>query len=233
MNLMEPFSREELKILTQRQTGLCISVFMPIYRAGADSQQNQIRFKNLLRQAEEKMTVLGLRLSEAKTVLEPAYALVSNVIFWRNQSDGLALFLSPELFRYYCLPTALEESLAVTDRFYIKPLLPVLSLDERFLVLTLSQNQVKLYEGTRQHLREFEVKGIPKNLSEALDYDEPEKQVRFRSGSSGGERGNMVSGHGAEIEDVKENLAKYFRQVDKALHSALKNERLPLILAGV
>jgi hypothetical protein len=37
----------------------------------------------------------------------------------------------------------------VTDRFHIKPLLPLLSGDGRFYVLALSQSEVRLLQGTR------------------------------------------------------------------------------------
>ena len=43
----------------------------------------------------------------------------------------------------------------------------------------------------------------------------------------------MVSGHGAEIDDTKDNLLKYFRLIDRGLHDLLRDERAPLILAGV
>jgi hypothetical protein len=43
----------------------------------------------------------------------------------------------------------------------------------------------------------------------------------------------MMSGGGAELDDAKENISKYFRQIDKGLHDLLKDERVPLVLAGV
>ncbi len=91
---MNAFSQDELKTLMGKHQGLCISIFMPTFRTGAESQQNQIRFRNLLRSAEEKLLAGGLRPQEIKELLEPAQALPGNVLFWRRQSDGLALFLS-------------------------------------------------------------------------------------------------------------------------------------------
>jgi len=43
----------------------------------------------------------------------------------------------------------------------------------------------------------------------------------------------MMSGHGADIEDVKGNLLQYFQRVDKGLHDLLKEGNIPLVLAGV
>lgn len=231
---MKSISKEELKALMSTQNSPCISLFMPTYRAGAEIQQNQIRFRNLLRQAEEELLAMGFRASEVKKLLEPAQGLLGNVIFWRQQSDGLAAFLSVDVFNYYCLPIHFDELLIVAERFHVKPLLPVFSGEGHFFVLTLSQKGSHLYEGTKQSIREIELEAIPKSLAEALQYDDLEKQIRFHRGAArGGERGSMLSGGGAELDDAKENILKYFRQIDKGLHDLLKDEKRPLVLAGV
>jgi hypothetical protein len=217
-----------------KHQGLCISIFMPTFRTGAESQQNQIRFRNLLRMAEEKLLAGGLRPQEIKTLLEPAQALLGNVLFWRKQSDGLALFLSTDFFRSFSLPETFAELITVADYFHIKPLLPLLGGDKRFYILALSQKEIRLLEGTRQNIQEIELESVPESLAEALRYDESGKQVRFRAGmAGGGDHSAMVSGHGAEIDDTKENLLKYFRLIDRGLHDLLRDERTPLILAGV
>jgi hypothetical protein len=231
---MNALSKDEIKTLLGKHQGLCISIFMPTFRTGAESQQNQIRFKNLLRSAEEKLLAAGLRPQEIKTLLEPAQALPGNVPFWRKQSDGLALFLSADFFRSFCLPEAFDEQITVADYFHIKPLLPLFGGDKRFYILALSQNEIRLLEGTGQNIQEIELESVPKSLAEALQIDEFDKQVRFRAGSAGSAAGMaMVSGHGGVAADTKENLLKYFRLIDRGLHDLLKDERAPLILTGV
>jgi Bacterial archaeo-eukaryotic release factor family 7 len=231
---MNALSQDELKTLLGKHQGLCISIFMPTFRTGAESQQNQIRFRNLLRSAEEKLLAGGLRPQEIKTLLEPAQALPGNVLFWRRQSDGLALFISTDLFRCFCLPEAFAELIVVADHFHVKPLLTLLGSDKRFYILALSQKEVRLLEGTGQNIREIELESVPRSLTEALQYDEFGKQVRFRAGTAGGgDRSAMVSGHGAEIDDTKDNLLKYFRLIDRGLHDLLRDEQAPLVLAGV
>jgi len=224
---------EELKTLLGEQQGPCLSLFMPTFRTGTESQQNQIRLKNLLRGAEEKVLAAGLRPQEVKEFLEPALTLTTNVLFWRRQSDGLALFRSRDLFRTFTLPEVFDEALTVAERFHVRPLLPLLQADRRFYILALSQKELRLLEGTCQNVREIEIESVPKSLAEALQYDESEKQVRFRAGSPGGGGMAMVSGHGGVAEDAKDNLLKYFRMIDRALHELIEDERAPLVLAGV
>ncbi|MBI4633519.1 MAG: hypothetical protein HY742_06490 [Deltaproteobacteria bacterium] len=231
---MNALSKDELKNLIKNQKGFCVSLFMPTHRSGAETQQNQIRLKNLLREAEEKLVAGGMRPQEAKALLEQAQGLSGNIPFWRKQSDGLALFLSPEMFGFYCLPATFEKLVVVSNRFHLKPLLPLLGVEKRFYILALSQNNLRFIEGTAQGAREIDLETIPRNLDEALRYDEPEKQIRFHTGKSGnGKRTTMTSGHGSTRDDAKENIFKYFRLIDKGLRNLLRDERAPLVLAGV
>jgi len=231
---MNTLSQDEIKTLLGKHQGLCISLFMPTFRTGAESQQNQIRLRNLLRSAEEKLLAGGLRPQEIKTLLEPAQALPGNVLFWRRQSDGLALFISADRFRCFCLPEAFGELIVVADHFHVKPLLPLLGGDNRFYILALSQKEVRLLEGTGRSVQEIELEAVPKSLADALQIDEFDKQVRFRAGSASSATGMaMVSGHGGVAADTKENLLKYFRLIDRGLHDLLRDERAPLVLAGV
>jgi hypothetical protein len=232
---MVALSRNELTTLMGKHHEPCISIYMPIFRTGAESQQNQIRLKNLLRTAEEKLLLQGLRPQEIKILFEPAQALPGNVLFWRRQSDGLALFISADFFRSFCLPETFTELVTVADTFHVKPLLPLLGNDRRFYILALSQKEIRLLEGTEQSVQEIELESVPGNLAEVLQYDESGKQDRFRARTAvGGDHSAIVSRHGAEeLNDTKDNLLKYFRLIDRGLHELFRDERAPLILAGV
>src|SRR4051794_1801229 len=105
---MSLLSRDEIQTLTQTSGGPCVSIFMPTLRTG-DTQQNPIRFKNLLRSAEERLAGWGLRNGDSDSLLDPARRLVDDRLFWEHQEDGLALFRSPGVFKTYRLPLALRE----------------------------------------------------------------------------------------------------------------------------
>jgi hypothetical protein len=232
MNLL---STDELKGLMQLREGHCVSVFMPTHRRGPEIQQDPIRFKNLLKQAEERLAQNGLRVPEAKEFLEPAQALVQDSQFWSHQSDGLAVFLSAEVFRQYSLPFDFEVLVVVADRFHLKPILPLFSGDGRFYVLALSQNQVRLLQGTRYSIDEVDLNGVPRSLEEALRPDTPEKQIHWPASPQGGagKGGPVFHGHGGGSSDPKDNIFQYLRQVDKGLHDLIGNETAPLVLAAV
>jgi hypothetical protein len=232
---MSLISIDELKTLVERREGVCVSIFMPTHRTSPETKQDPIRFKNLLKEAEKRLITSGLRLSQAKKLLKPAKTLVKDNFFWQHQADGLAVFISPEVLRYFHLPFRFEELLVVTDRFHIKPLLHLFSNDGRFDILALSQNEVRLFQCTRYGITEIEPEGVPRSLKEALKYDEPEKQLQYHTRTPGGtgERAAIFHGHGVGIDDAKDNILRYFRQIDHGLRELLLEERSPVVLAGV
>jgi len=180
----------------------------------------------------------GLGTPETHELLKPAQRLLWDVHFWRHQSDGLAVFLSPGVFRYYCLPFDFEKLVVVSDRFHIKPLLPLLSGDGRFYILALSQNEVRLLQGTRYSVSEVDLKNAPESLAKALRYEDPEKRLQFhtstRTPGGKGQRPAIFHGHGvASADDPKDYILRYFHQVDEGLHDLLRDEQAPLVLAGV
>ncbi len=102
---MDKITREELKELSAHSRELCVSLFMPAFRAGRETEQNPIRFKNLLKEAENRLSASGARPPEIQELLKPARSLVDDPLFWQHQGDGLAVFLSADYFKKYRLPS--------------------------------------------------------------------------------------------------------------------------------
>jgi hypothetical protein len=233
---MSFLSKSEIERLAEKRAEWCVSIFMPTHRAGAEIQQDPIRLKNLLGQAQERLIAAGLRDPEAQALLEPAQDLVPCQEFWRHQSDGLALFLSPSASEFYRLPFDFEALVVAADRFHIKPLLPLLSGDGRFYVLALSQNEIRFLLGTRYSVGQVDLTDVPESLAEVLKWDDPEKRLQWhsRTGNRTNGRAAIFHGHGvASADDPKDYIRRYFRRIDEGLTTVLADEGAPLILAGV
>lgn len=59
--MMNLVSKEELRTLVEKPHEWCVSVYMPTHLAFPENKQDPIRFKNLLREAEERLKAAGLR----------------------------------------------------------------------------------------------------------------------------------------------------------------------------
>jgi hypothetical protein len=210
---------------------------MHTHRVDPGIQQDPIRLKNLLGEAEKRLIDAGMRSPEARSLLEPAHRLLLDGLFWRRQSDGLALFLSFDKFQYYRLPLAFEELVVASQRFHIKPLLPLFSGDGRFYILAISQNRVRFLQGSRYSVGEIDLDDVPTSLAAALRFDDPEKRLQFHTATAapGGHEGRAAAfhGHGVGTNDAKTNILRYFQKVSAGVNDLLREEQAPMVLAGV
>lgn len=235
---MTIFSLDELKNLVQNPEYPCVSLYLPMEKLGGETRQNPIRFKNLIREAENRLDEMGLRHAETVNLLKPAMEL-DNTDFWEIQNQGLVIFSSPNLFRYYCLPISCPQLVVVGKNFHIKPLLNLINNDGKFYILALSQNHVKFYSGTRYKLEEIAVENMPQNLAKTLLEDEFQKGVQHRVGtprsvSYAAQQPGSVHGQGSSDREKHEReILNFCYAVDTALHETLRDEKAPLILAGV
>lgn len=235
---MDILSVDELKALISERADFCVSLFMPVHRTG-ETQQDPIRLKNLLNQAEEKMAAAGGRPAAARALLQPVRDATQKSLFWQGRSDGLAVFASMNTVRWGHLPYRFEERVAVSERFVIKPLLPVVSGGQRFYILAISQNRVRLFLCTRYTTGEVDLSQyVPTSRDDALRYDEFQKVAQYFTGAAATGGGSAIQFQGQAVGDtVKDSILRYFREVDKGLHRLLvetfKDERAPLVFAGV
>lgn len=231
---MDLLTMKELEPLLEGNEEWLVSLYMPTHRGGAEIQQDPIRWKNLLRTAEERLEKKGMRPADIKECLKTAWQYHQDPLFWQNQSDGLAAFLGAGESRFYRLPVTFEELAVVSDRFHLKPLLPYFARDGRFYILALSQKQVRLLEGTRFTVEEVNLEDMPQSVAEALNLDVVQGHLQYHTGTSsvGGERAAMYHGHNPQ-DDEKDRIQKWFHQIDGELSGILKGRKVPLVLAGV
>ena len=235
---MDILKQTDLKALIDTSAERCVSIYLPTHKFGREQQQDPIRFKNLLTEAEEKLLESGLRRPDVLALLQPASTLLDDEHFWQHQSDGLAVFLSPDSAYIYRLPSEFEALTIIADNFHIKPLLPLLVENGQFYMLALSLNKVRLFLSTRETVTQVELPDMPTSLQEALVMDDPEKHLDFHTGtksaSASGDRPAMFHGQGVQADEQdKENILRYFKMVDNALSELLDGISIPMVLAGV
>jgi hypothetical protein len=239
---MDLFNREELRRLAQMQDDVCISIYMPTHRFESDWSQNPTRFKNLIRDARDDLREIGYRDDEIDEFFADAQRQADDSAFWRNVSDGLAIFITSDSTEFFRLPLSFDELAVVGERFHLKPLFPLIATNNRFYLLALSQNDVRLYQGTHQAISEVESAEIPSDIVEAiLQYEDPEKQIQFHTSnrSGGGSSGRSdAEFHGQGTSDdlsaePQSELKRFFRKIDDSVTDYLNGEDAPLVLAGV
>ncbi len=213
----------------------CITIIIPTSRAGeeVDSRQLQKRYKNSLKELRNICAEKGLKNKEIVRYLEPLESLLEDVHFWRNQSDGLAVFMHDDIMECFTLPGEYNETIYLADHFYLVPIIPLFNDDGIFYLLSLSLRNVKFFEGSRHDITEIMIDDlVPGRLEDAVGYDYEERSLQHRSGQEG-DGTAMYHGQGSGKDDKKDEIKKFFRAVDKGLMNILNEEDAPLVLACV
>jgi hypothetical protein len=224
--------------LAEQQADPSISIYLPTTSAPDQQDENRIRLKNLV--AEGLKTLVeehGWRRVAAEEIMAPTQRLIANGRFWlATNAPGLAIFLTADKQTLYRLPIPFAERVLVSDRFYLKPLLPLLARNGRFYILALSLGNIQLFEATQYGIGELSLsEEVPRNIDEALQWDDPEKQLQWHTSTdSGADRPAAFHGHGATGEETKkEDILRYCHKVAAALKPILQEDDAPLILAAL
>jgi hypothetical protein len=226
---------EQLLALAKVHDKDCVSIYIPTERAGesVDSGEGQLRLKNSLKEVKNILNEEGRSENEKKAILDPVEALLDNLQFWRNQSDGLAIFAKKDDMHVFTLPVSFNERIYVRDHYYLLPVMPYFNDDGVFYLLSLGMQHVHLYECSRHFIEEILVDDLtPGRLEDVVGYDFEQKSLQHRSGQEGENRA-MFHGHGAGKDDKAIEKEKFFRAVDAGVIQVLNGEKAPLVLACV
>jgi hypothetical protein len=232
---MDIVTKADLTLLARReQPGTHLSLFLPTHRLGSEDRTDPLRWKNLLTNVETALADQGMRRNAITELLAPAWAFHGDTLAWQYMSDGLAMFLRPGWHRSYRVPVTLPELATVGERFVTGPLMRVLTNDRHFLLLAISQRDVRLLEGSMQHVEELELRDVPRDLRDIIEEQEPRSDAMARP-LAGGRGGRAVFyGHGAaDGEFKKEEVTRFLRRVADGLGDYLRGESLPMVLVGL
>jgi hypothetical protein len=208
------FDKKEFHQLADKQETGCVSIYMPTQRAGkeVDEGQGQLILKNCLQEISAQLSEQKHSEAEVEELLRPAKLLLDDVHFWRNQSDGLAIFLCKGEMQYYTLPLQFKTYTYTSNHFYLKPLIPFFNGDGHFYLLKLSQHEVVFFEASRYAITEIVITDlVPDNITELIDLD----SRHYSSGK----------------DDYDKNLEKFFRAIDDGLMNLISDKEAPLVLA--
>lgn len=228
-------TNEELAKLLSGNEPPCLSLYQPTHRRHPENQQDPIRFRNLVKELEASLRQ-RYPTAETRPLLGSFEALAHDAEFWNHTLDGLAVLGGPGTFRVLRIPQSVVELVVVADSFHTKPLRRFLQSVDRYQVLGLNLDKIRLFEGNRHALDEVElVAGVPRTIGDALggELTEPHQTVASYGGV-GGASNRMHHGHGGKADESDIDAERFFRAVDRAvLAHYTKPSGLPLILAAL
>ncbi|MDZ7640311.1 MAG: hypothetical protein U5J83_18990 [Bryobacterales bacterium] len=224
---------QDISLLLENRKGPCISLYQPTHRHYPGNAQDPIRFKNLLRTVEEALGREGSAKSSLE-LMQPLRELADNDRFWNHTTEGLTILCAPGFFKMFQLQRPVPELAIVSDSFHIKPLLRILQTKDRYQVLSLSRQKIRLFEGNRDALDEVELgEGMPATITEALGAELTDSHLTVASYGGIGPGAQKVHAHGSRKEEREVDTERFMREVDRAIAEHYsKPSGLPLMLAA-
>lgn len=210
---MTRFTRHDFLQLTAPVEGPCVSLYCPLERTGRTSPQDNIRMKNLLSEAESRLSKVGMRAATARDLVQKVRSRLDELDLWTSPGQTAAVFFSPADIRAYRIPHSTAESLAVGNRFRVRPLLDELETDEPLYVLLLGRRNVGLYRVADRKVDQVDVPNLPRDQEETLNYDEAERAAQVHSAARGlpGKQAAVFHGQGGLPEKAKQDLEIFLR----------------------
>ena len=227
-------SKKELERLLGTSEPYCISIFIPTHPHGEDVLQGRDAqaFEVQLREIRKELESHSLSDKDIESRLHPLETLRGDSDFWREQTEGLAVFASSDLLKIIKLPMSVKPLHRLSSAFYLLPLVAVLKESQEFYVLSLELERIRLFKGKGESIMEIPLKDrIPERMEDRVGYDYEEKGLQFRSQHQAHEAAGY-HGHAEADRDRKNEIKRFFRDVDKGIRPILQEEPAPLVLAS-
>lgn len=153
--------KNQLLKLANEKSSLCVTIAFNTHRTSPDNQQDPIKLKNLVKEAEERI-LNEFDKREVASVLEKLNQLPDELEVNKNL-ESLHIYLSENTFEFIrtTWPVA-KEGVWIDDTFAIRPLIKAMNRNKEYLILYLTQKGVHLYEALNDAIvREIENDDFP------------------------------------------------------------------------
>src|SRR5215813_3939655 len=165
---------DDLKALAG-SSGPCISVTQSI----PNPLEIRARCKNMVRALQKEMTE---RHPEHAALLNPIQDLAVTLETNREWANTLMILRSPSVLQYYWLRTEWKDAIDVAPRFQVRPLFELVSCEQSFYLLVLSQKDVTLRHVTPHRVEEQDLHNrTPVSFVEFLNTRQPDHRLENRS----------------------------------------------------
>lgn len=189
--------KDQLLKLANETNSPSITIAFNTHRTIPDNQQDPIKLKNLVKEAEERLLDSYTK-RDIADVLEKLEALPDQLEVHKNL-ESLNIFLSKDTFEFIRtnIPVT-NEGVWLDDTFHIRPLIKAMNRVTEYLVLYLTKKGVHLYLAINDSIvREIENEDFPYT-----------------------ENNYNLSHLFSEADDETNKIREFYNQVDKAVQRA-------------
>lgn len=211
---LSAMTKKEILQLQQLKSYPSVSITLPTHRTFPDNKQDEVLLEELIKKARKRL-LESANEAEATALIDKLENLAEQIDHQHNL-EGLALFVSKDVAKYFRLPFTVPERVVVDETFLTRDLVFALNRSQPYWLLVLSEKPTRLYHGIRSDIFEAVGEGFP------MVHDGP------------GGTEPLPGGFGIEPSKIRdEYLRKFFRDVDEAFHNYWQYQQVPVVVAGV
>lgn len=231
-------TQQMLEQLAEHHDGPCVSIFSPTHNSSSEAKGDPIWLKTGLQDAEKMLADQGADRATVERILEPGTEVQAQLGPNDYGAGTLCLFLTDGFHRIFHSPMQVPAGKTlVSERFHLKPVIPVLTDNASFYVLAVSRHDVRLLQCTRytQEEEPLSRSEVPRHILESIPEVEPKDSMQQHSGKprgTGGQREAMHHGQGKAENVAAHQVRHFFRDINEGIVKYLDGHS-PLIFAGV
>jgi hypothetical protein len=190
-----------------------ISIILPVHPQFPDIKIDSEHMIAILKNVEEQLK--GKFANQISDNLLQKVKRVISEIPNNHLSKSLLIFISQESERVLSLPFTVKEKVIVDDSFEVRDLIYATQKDKNYLLLIISQNNVKTFIGDLFRIAAVEYPGMPENIHDQW---------------------HQHSYPGWDYLDTKafeeKNLRNYLRFIDEVVEQVMKQNEYPVVVMG-
>jgi len=225
----------QLAGLIENEQGDCLSIVMPTEVKGRATNQNAIRFKNLLREAvaqsESKDGADGGLAKQIKQL----QSLEHDDDFWQHQNHGLGMFLCGDFQARVQVDHHVDSIAYLSDHFYLRPLASQACGRGTAQGLALSWKGARLFQISPGSVEEIDDEFFPVMIRDVVTPRDPEEQLQLSSHRTRGQGAGasdvaMYHGHGEGEGKIEADRRNYLSRIGELINEDIYNRDQPLVL---
>lgn len=231
---MRFLASRELKELAVAPNSKVVSIYIPTSKVWSQNKKNEIKLKNLIKEAEKRLKQEKVTASVIKSTLDPLKEVITYNEFWKEHKNGLAIFAHVGNLLMFKIPYSPPAKVYIENDFVLNPLKDNLFTNLEYYLLLLSKNRVDLYKCNNKIYHNVANTQLPTSMEKALEMDNPEKSIQHHTGKSPTAKtrsGSIFHGQGKHKDVKTTNLKRFLQKVDSALTSIVYYEQ-PLVVAA-
>lgn len=186
----------------------CVSIIFNTHRTKPDNEQDPIRLKNLLKEAEERL-IADVGDDQAHATMKLLQECVETIDHNFNL-ESMVLFANAQFSDVARLPIAVEDRVVIDDTFATRDLVRAMNLESAYYLLVFSRQQARLLEAFNDRLVREVGGAFP--FENTVYTTNPVQQT--------------------DSERLDNLLEEFFNRVDKHLQTALQEHPLPVVLVS-